>query len=409
MNLDQRPCLRPLDFQPITYQNQPMWLLRDPLKLSQEQLIFPAYLTQLLMFIDGTRTMDTIHADFCSYVKAPVDYAVIADTLDQLDAALLLDNDRSQQFKQTLLAEYRAQPYRQPALAGLSYPSEPDKLTRLFEGYGRGDDLVDWQPWTGRGIVSPHIDYERGGHVYAKVWRRAAAAVLAADLVVILGTDHNGGPGTVTLTRQAYTTPYGVLPTDLEMIAKLETAVGSDFAYAEELHHRDEHSVELSAVWLHYIYQQAGVTPKPMVPILVGSFHHFVANGHHPADDVKLTAVIDTIKREMSGKNVLLVASVDLAHVGPVFGDQFQMDVRRRANLRMADEGVMQTAVAGDAVGWYDQIAAVQDRNRICGFAPTYLMLRMLGRGNGRKIAYRQCAADPQNASFVSICGLLLD
>ncbi len=180
MHLDERPSLRPLDFQPITYQNQPMWLLRDPLKLSQEQLIFPAYLAQLLMFIDGTRSIADIHLDFCSYVNAPVDYAVITDTVERLDAALLLDNGRSQQAQQELLAEYRTKPHRTPALAGLSYPAEADKLTRLFESYGQGDDLANWKPWTGRGIVSPHIDYQRPfwKPISSSFWAPTTAAVL---------------------------------------------------------------------------------------------------------------------------------------------------------------------------------------------------------------------------------------
>jgi hypothetical protein len=51
----------------------------------------------------------------------------------------------------------------------------------------------------------------------------------------------------------------------------------------------------------------------------------------------------------------------------------------------------------------------VGDRNRICGFAPTYLLLRYLDNVSGQMIAYEQCPADAQDQSIVSICGLLLD
>ncbi len=146
-----------------------------------------------------------------------------------------------------------------------------------------------------------------------------------------------------------------------------------------------------------------------MVPILVGSFHHFVMNGGHPDEDERLTAVIDTLRKETAGRRVLAVASVDLAHVGPNFGDGFKMDRQRRIDLKLQDEALMSTAVAGDAAGWYARIAAVQDRNRICGFAPTYLLLRYLEASSGQVIAYDQCPADPQDDSLVSICGLLLD
>jgi AmmeMemoRadiSam system protein B len=402
------PKLRPLDFQPVSYQGQQMWFLRDPLQLSRIQLFFPAPMIQLLGFLDGTRTPQDVHAAFCRHVGANLAFDIVADALAKLDEACLLDNKHSQQLKEEHLQTYRDQPYRQPALADLGYPAQPEKLTELLKGYAGADCQEEWKPWRGRGIISPHIDYDRGGPVYSQVWRRAATAVSEADLVLIFGTDHNGGPGTITLTRLPYATPYGVMPTDQKLIDKLAESIGPDAAFADELHHKQEHSIELSAVWLHHICDQAGVAPPPMVPILVGSFQHFVMNGAHPAADTRLAAIIETLQQETTGRRVLAVASVDLAHVGPSFGDMFQMEQHRRSDLKMQDQALMSAAAAADAQTWYQQIATVQDRNRICGFAPTYLLLRYLGPTSGQQIAYDQCPADPQNNSLVSICGLLL-
>ena len=157
-----------------------MWLLTDPLRLSERQLIVPQDLAPLLLFCDGTHTPDEIHTAFCEYVGGEVDRDIVTNALAQFDEALLLDNGRFQQAQQALLDEYRAQPHRPPALADLSYPGDAVELTRLFHEYGAGDNLNDWQPWHGRGIISPHIDYHRGGTVYAKVWRRAETAVREA-------------------------------------------------------------------------------------------------------------------------------------------------------------------------------------------------------------------------------------
>ena len=407
--MTDKPSLRPLDIQPVVYQGQQMWYLRDPLQLTHYQIIMPQALAQMLLFCDGAHTPPQIHEAFCQHLGAEVEFEVIADSLAQLDAACLLVNERSQQALQALRDEYRAQPYRRPALADLSYPGQPENLTALLRRYSNGDNLNGWRPWRGRGIISPHIDYQRGGPVYARVWQRAREAVLEADLVLIFGTDHNGGFGTFTLTQQAYATPYGLLPAEPKVVDSLAQAIGPEAAFAEELNHRQEHSVELSAVWLHYIYRQAGVPPKPMVPILCGSFHHFVSNGSHPAADARLTTAIATLQRETAGKKVLAVASVDLAHVGPNFGDNFLMDASRRAQLKGADNRLIRAILQGDAAGFYDQIAAVQDRNRICGFSPIYLLLRYLGSTSGVEIAYDQCTADPQDTSLVSICGLLLE
>jgi AmmeMemoRadiSam system protein B len=402
------PLLRPLDFQPVQHQGEPMWLLRDPWQLGQRQLIFPQALAQMLLFCDGTRSARQIQAALSEHLGTPVPFDVISEALAQLDAAFLLVNERSEARRQALLADYRAQPFRPPALADLSYPAAPAALGDLLRGYGNGHEPPD-EAWRGRGVVSPHIDYQRGGPVYARVWQRAAPAVLAADLVLIFGTDHNGGRGSVTLTPLPYATPYGVLPTDTELIDQLAAALGPEAAFAEELNHRQEHSVELSAVWLHHLFHTAGVAPCPMVPILVGSFHHFVTGGGHPSDDARLGRFVDTLRRETAGRRVLAVGSVDLAHVGPAFGDAFGMDAARRQHLRSEDDALMTTVVAGDAAGFYDRIAAVEDRNRICGFSPLYLMLSYLGPGRGQRVAYEHCPADAADTSLVSICGLLLD
>ena len=307
--------------------------------------------------------------------------------------------------------EYRAQPHRPAALAGLGYPADPRELDAAFQAYGDDDDLNGWHPWQGRGIISPHIDYQRGGPVYSQVWRRAQEAVRQADLVLIFGTDHNGGPGQITLTQKAYATPYGVIPTDLAIVDALAETLGPE-AYAEELHHRREHSVELSAVWLHHMMmanQSSGDQSRPMIPILCGSFHHFFLDDHHPADDRRLTNFIETLVALTAGKRVLAVASVDLAHVGPNFGDDYIMDGDRREKLTHSDANLMKAITLGDADRFYHEIAQVEDRNRICGFSSIYLMLRYLGATRGQVIAYEHCPADAEDNSLVSICGMLLD
>jgi MEMO1 family protein len=407
--LSKKPRLRQLDFQPVTHQGEQMWCLRDPLELTSEQLIMPPVLAQLLLFCDGTRTPQQIHAAFCQHLGQQLDFSITEQALSQLDAAYLFDNERTQQAVVQQKEAYRSQPHRPPALADLSYPGNPQQLTRLLDNYSANDNLNGWEPWRGRAIISPHIDYQRGGNVYAKVWQRAKTAVLEADLILIFGTDHNGGLGTFTLTRQPYATPYGVLPTNTDVVDALAAAIGEDAAYAEELHHRREHSIELSAVWLHYITQQAGVDPKPMVPILCGSFHHFVMNGSHPAEDVLLETAVSALKTATAGKKVLAVASVDFAHVGPAFDDNYIMDKAHRAALRQADHNLVQAIIRGDDASFYEQITAVEDRNKICGFSSIYLMLRYLQATEGIQVAYDHCPADDNNHSLVSIAGILLE
>jgi AmmeMemoRadiSam system protein B len=406
--LSTKPTLRPLDFQPVYYQGRQMWHLRDPLRLSELQLFLPPALAHLLTYLDGTRDPAEIRRAFSRDVGEEVDAALVDDTLAQLDRAFLLDNERSRRAREEMLLAFRRQGERPPALAGAGYPADPNDVIALFEAYGAQDDEAPDDGWRGRAVVSPHIDYQRGGPVYARVWRRAAASVADAELVLIFGTDHNGGLGTVTLTELPYSTPFGQLPAAPDVVRGLAQALGEENAFELELNHRAEHSVELSAVWLHYICHKLGRTPPPMVPILCGSFHHFVSNGHHPAQDGALNAFLQALRAASTGKKVLAVASVDLAHVGPAFGDPFAFNEARREALRASDRSLITAINDGDYDRFYDEIAAVGDRHHICGFSSTYLMLRYLQKVRGIQVAYEQCPADEQGASFVSICGLLL-
>jgi AmmeMemoRadiSam system protein B len=405
MTQSYKPRLRALDFQPVIYQEQQMWLLRDPLELSDHQLILSPALAQMLVFCDGTRGIEEVQSAFLLQFGFTIEQSAMLETLAQLDEAYLLVNERSRQAIEALRQTYRDLPHRFPALAGVSYPEDPADLREALDAFGQGDDLDGWLPWTGRAVVSPHIDYFRGGRVYSHLWRRARAAVERAELVLIFGTDHNGSPGSITLTQKPYATPYGIIPTDLGLVDALSEAVGPK-VFDQELNHLNEHSIELSAVWFHHI---RGQDPCPMLPILCGSFQEYVMNGHHPADDRALTAFVETLRAATSGRRVLAVASVDLAHVGPSFGDDFVMDEARRSEIRVSDGSLLEAIGRGDDERFYREVAAIEDRNRICGFSSIYLMLRFLELTRGTQIAYEHCPADSENHSLVSICGMLLD
>lgn len=400
------PKLRVVDFQPVYFQGRQMWFLRDPLNLSQNQIIVPYEMTPLFPYLDGTKNSTDIHHAFCQASGENVPIKIIIDAIDQLDNAFLLDNERARNAIAAQLKSYRALPYRPLSLAGHGYPEDADELTVYLDSFSSGTQKRS-ASWQGRGIVSPHIDYQRGGPVYAQVWHQAADAVASAELIIILGTDHNGNPNKITLTRQAYATPYGTLPIDEQIVDILSDGQASVFE--DEIHHRDEHSIELSAVWLHYTLRKKGIESKPMIPILIGSFHHYLGNGSHPRSNGQINQFLKNLHKIATNKKVLVVSSVDLAHIGPNFGDPFTIQSKQKTDQKKYDSQLMESALKGDADAWFNNIASVQDRHRICGFSPTYLLLRYLGATNGTQIAYDQCPADEDNTSIVSICGLLID
>jgi len=400
---DRFPKLRAVDAHPVVQGGRPAILLRDPLQLADKTVVIPQQLAPLLALCDGTRDSNALRAALAVRFGLRIGPGVLEQLLAALDEALLLDNDRFAQARERALAEYSQAPFRPPVMAGQSYPAGADELRHLLDGYLDGVDDVSPGLADGRGLVSPHIDYARGGPVYARVWKRAAEMVKAAELVVLLGTDHFGEDGRLTLTRQHYATPFGVLPTAREVVDALAEAMGAETAFADEIRHRSEHSIELAAIWLHYMRDGQ---PCELVPILCGSFGHFVRGEAEPERDPAMDALLDTLGQATAGRRVIVVAAGDLAHVGPAFGGQ-PLGLVERARLQAADDELIERICAGDARGFFAAIKREGDRRNVCGLPPIYLALRMLSPVQGERVTYNRCPADQNSTSFVSVCGIL--
>jgi AmmeMemoRadiSam system protein B len=366
-------------------------------------VVIPQQLGPFLALCDGTRDIGGLQASLAIRCGLRIGTDVLEQLLATLDEALLLDNDRFALAQEQALDEYRQAPARIPSSAGRSYPGDADELRHTLDSYLGAADADPVHITDIYGLVSPHIDYERGGPVYAAVWRQATDAARAADLVVLLGTDHYGD-NLVTLTRQHYSTPFGVLPTAREVVDALAEAIGPDEAFADELLHRNEHSIELAAVWLHHVREGQ---PCEVVPILCGSFSRFVRGEAEPTHDPTIQSLTDALKQSIAGRRTLVVAAADLAHVGPAFGGAPQ-GLMERAYLQSADQALIERICAGDAEGFFEAIKQQGDRYNVCGLPPIYLALRVLETTAGQKVAYDRCPADGNGTSLVSICGVLL-
>ncbi len=391
----------------VQHRGKPAILLHDPLRLTPQAVALPAQLAPLLGLCDGTRDSAGLRASLAIRAGVRVSQSSMESIIQEMDDALLFDNERFAAALAAAQREYREAPFRTPALAGESYPADPSELRELLEGYverlGTVDAVASRTEGI-RGLISPHIDYRRGGAVYARVWQAAKQALNSADLIVILGTDHLGG-GLITLTRQDYATPWGTLPTSLDVVDAVAETIGPDVAYRDELHHRAEHSIELAIVWLHHVL---GDRSPAVVPILCGNFDPFIEGGRSPESDEVIGGTVRAVRQAVAGRRCVVVAAADLAHVGPAFGDPRPVDFVRRARVKGADEIMLQRICDGDAEGFFQQLRDERDSRNVCGLPPIYVMLRLLGAVRGTLLDYTLCPADSQNTSFVSICGMLL-
>lgn len=412
------PKLRPLDIHKIDQGGQQLLSLNDPLRLTDQAMLINHRQASVLALCDGTRDLPTLIADLAARNGIHVLLPEMEELLHALDENLLLEGPRFQEACQRALVAYRQAPYRRPAMADAVYPAEASDLQRALDEFcaqappsdisttsvSRPGDIV--------GILTPHIDYARGHQVYAGVWQQAIPSLQDYDLIVVLGTDHAGGPGKLTLTRQHYATPWGTLPTDLEVVEALIRGQGAEPALAEELHHVREHSIELALVWLHYALQRGAASPlsenaiPPVVPILCGHMGHFIRGEGDPDTDRAFGMLLDTLRFTMESRRTLVVASGDLAHVGPAFGDATPLGAEQRAQLKSDDDSSLDTIRRADALAFFQGLQQEEDRRRVCGLTPIYLAMRLLG-GNvsGTVTDYAQCPADIDGGSLVSIAG----
>ncbi len=114
------------------------------------------------------------------------------------------------------------------------------------------------------GLIVPHAGYVYSGPV-AAVGYRALAGLGRPEAVVILGTNHTGlgGPITVPNTPEPWEIPLGEMPMEDSLWRDLSALPG---VVRDDLPFLQEHSIEVQLPFLHFIYG-----PLPFVPAVVST------------------------------------------------------------------------------------------------------------------------------------------
>ena len=183
-----RPRLRAIDAQSVSYEGMDYLHLRDPLNLSGRIVLVPKPLIPVLTLCDGSRTVVGLQAALSLRYQLKLSLPRLEEMIAALDEAFLLENQGYAAARQEAIDTYHAGVARQPALAGQTYPEAPQELSRQLAAYisASGGSQSTSNSAIFRGLLSPHIDYERGWPVYAKTWAAAQNSVQAADLAIIL-------------------------------------------------------------------------------------------------------------------------------------------------------------------------------------------------------------------------------
>ncbi len=383
-------------------------MLQDPAGVVPQPFILPLEgFAHVVRHFDGQTTLGDIQARVLRETGQFLAMKQLEDLVRRLDEAMVLDGPAFAKFYE----QYRQSGLRPAALAGRSYAatlrSLRAQLEQFFVGHGgSGEPAHDGQAATRagfRGILSPHIDFQRGGPVYTWSYRELVERTDARTFV-ILGVAHQYCRRRFVLTRKDFETPLGVVPTDRAYIDGLVDLAGRDL-FDDELAHRTEHSIEFQVVFLQYLL--GGRRDFTIVPILVGSFHDLMERGIDPIDDPDVRRFIDALRSVESGhdRKVAYIGGIDLCHVGPEFGDANPVDPPLQEQIRLFDGQMLDRAAAGDAEGWFKTAGAVGNRWRVCGLAATYTFLHAIGPARGKLLKYDQ-ALDDRRTCCVSFASM---
>ncbi|MBI4615242.1 MAG: AmmeMemoRadiSam system protein B, partial [Planctomycetes bacterium] len=412
------PSLRPVQPIPLRADDgRAGFFLQDSMQLSREPCVLTAPAMMIAQFFNGRRSALDVQAEIARLGGGIVPSAVIEQVARVLDQYRLLDNETARGAEREILEAFRAAPVRKPAHAGSAYPVDGRDARELLDGFYSGDGgpgPLPEPPTNGAGssrllgVIAPHIDLRCGGPTIAWAYRALAEAG-PFDLAVILGVGHYARGWPAIATKKDFETPLGVSRTDTAFLDRLAGRLERDL-FEDELAHVREHSVEFQVLFLQHLAPPG--REFRIVPLLCSSFRRSVEKRTEPVEEEPIAefvrALSETI-REEAGK-VVVVAGVDLAHVGPKFGHDRNADEEFVAEVERKDREMLARVEAGDAKGFHDYVAAEGDERNICGHAAIYTMLKVLepDRPRAKLLRYDRMVEEP-TASAVSFASLSVE
>jgi hypothetical protein len=377
------PLRKDLEFFPLQHGGKQYILIKDHLGLVQEGKAIELPLYQLMVLLDGSRTLRDLQVLLMRQQGGLlVGSDEIKGVVDQLDASFLLESDRFIRSREQIIEQFTSLETRPCSFCGHGYPPDPDDLRkRLDEILSRNPQAPD--PGKIVALVSPHIDLSVGAQAYGNTYQ--LLRYTSPSTVLILGIGHHLATGLFCLTEKDFDTPLGTVKTNKELVRKLKDGGGDVFA-PNDFSHRSEHSIEFQVLFLQHLLKQNSFT---IVPVLCGSLLAGLPEYSRESYRRKAGPFLERVEQILSikGNEILLVAGVDLSHTGPKFGHD--QPARSLQNLSEAhDRILLKNLTSLDADRFWEESRRVKDRYNVCGFAALACLLEVLPDSRGQVLQY---------------------
>lgn len=401
------PRLRYVDAFPVEQNGQTYFYVRDPLEIAASPLVMSAVDFFIIALFDGVHSRTDIKMEFArKFGGILLPDQQLQKIIKILDDNYYLDTVHFREQANRVNAEFRRSPIRKAWHAGGSYEADPLRLREQLEGFYRHPEGAGvWNGENGavpegmqlRAIMAPHIDIRVGGPCYTHAYRCLENSP-QADIYIILGVAHYGGNGFFVATAKDFETPLGTVETDREFLEAWSRSAGKDLT-EEEIAHRTEHSIEFQLPFLQHVLKR----PFKILPVLCGSVQPLLQANPSSKEAEEITRSIEALKRTLreQNKRAIFILSVDLAHLGPKFGDALPITESDAQRIREADYKMFEVLSRLDLKSFYRLIEDDLLPRRVDACAAVVALLAIMGKGKGNVVAYGQ-NFQPDTRSMVS-------
>lgn len=393
------------DLEPVQAQDKngrPYIRLSDPLGLSETELFFPPEWFYILEFLDGRYSLSEISSKYSLKFGEALSEQRISKLIKNLDRFFLLDNERFHKRFNVVLKHYRSVGVREAAFAGQSYAKDAVDLRREIDDYAAKTPLDSaitrmLQDKKIAAVVAPHIDPRLGGSAYISAYR-PLTYVPPETLFIILGISHHTMRNIFALTDKAFSGPGGQIPADKKLIRQLASTCKTDF-FQDELLHRHEHSIEFQTVFLRHFVR----SPFTIVPILC-SFTHSMTE-REVLQFAEFTEALQTAIYQ-EDRNIVIIAGVDLSHVGTRYGDSQTPDSFRLSEVEAFDRRVLSAVMQKDMKSFDMLFESSNNQYNVCGYPALRTLVQILPPSNPLLLSYDNAIMD-ELRSTVTFASLL--
>jgi AmmeMemoRadiSam system protein B len=396
----ERPKIRDdLDFFTVQTAGATVIMIRDRLGLLGEGKGVSAELYKVMTMLDGTRSVRDFQLDLIRQQGGRlISIEEVEALLARLDSSYLLDSQRYREVRKEITASFSAQKIRYCSHAGLSYPQREEELRKRLETIVATQQVPSFPDGNIRALVAPHIDLEAGKRVYSNAYQ--AIKGVSPERVIVLGVGHSMADEMFSLTEKTFETPLGRVETDQKTVRELMKA-GDTIVSRDDFAHRDEHSIEFQLIFLQHVLRESSFT---IVPILCGSLMRCVPEYTREKYQSIGGDFLGILADAAAGEGTILIAGVDLSHVGPKFGHDMPASFIIGDSERH-DRELLHFLCARSADGLWSESARLKDRYNVCGFSALACLLEILPPSQGHLLGYETFREDSTRSavSFAAV------